>query len=399
MQVAGVVCEYNPFHTGHAFHLRETRRMLGADTAVVCVMSGNFVQRGDFALLRKHARAEAAVRCGADLVLELPTVYAAASAERFASAAVTLLKATGLVDTLSFGSECGELSALREAAEALLSADFPPLLRRELERGVSFAAARQAALGRLIGPESAGRIAEPNNILAVEYLKAAKRLGGLSAVTVPRLGAGHDSAETGGYASASELRRRLLAGEDASAFLPPAMEEIFARERAAGRAPVRVETAERAILARFRTMEEADFAPYDEGSEGLYRRFYTAARRAATVEELLAEVKTKRYAYARLRRMLLRSYLGLPAVGEPAYLRVLACNDTGRGLLARMRTAAALPVLTKPAEARKLPEIPRRMFEAESRCTDLYALAYPAQSEARGGGEWITGAVLVPADA
>ncbi|MGM9618824.1 MAG: nucleotidyltransferase family protein [Oscillospiraceae bacterium] len=393
MQAAGIVCEYNPFHKGHALHIAETKRALGKP--IVCVMSGNFVQRGDFAMLRKHARAKAAVLGGADLVLELPAAQALLSAEGFARAACGALAATGVVDTVSYGSECGDAAPLREAAEALDASEFPTLLRGELAQGLSFAAAREAALARLIGPEKASILEKPNNILAIEYEKACRALG-LATFTIPRVGAAHDGEAADGVASASFIRAALLAGQDAEGYLTAGSAAAFAEERAAGRAPVTVETAERAILARLRSMEPEDFAPYDEGGEGLYRRFAAAAAEAASVETLLERVKTKRYAMARLRRMLLRSYLGL-SERETAvsYLRVLACSETGRGLLREMKDRAALPVVTKPAEGRKLPETARRAFETECRCADLYALAYPDLSRSAGGGDWTAGPVIL----
>ena len=174
MRTAGIISEYNPFHRGHAWQLGELRRRLGADTAVVCAMSGNFVQRGDFAILRAHARAEAAVRGGADLVLELPLPWAIASAEGFAAGGVGVLAATGAVDTLVFGSECGDTETLKAVAAALESESFAAYLRQGLQEGVSFAAAREAAARKLLG-EKATVLAQPNDILGVEYCKAIAR--------------------------------------------------------------------------------------------------------------------------------------------------------------------------------------------------------------------------------
>ena len=143
LRVTGIITEYNPLHTGHVHLLEEVRRLLGEDTAVVCAMSGDFVQRGDLAVLRRQSRAAAAVRSGADLVLELPLPWAAAPAERFADGGVQVLLGTGVADTLAFGSECGDGAALRRLAAVLLSAEFPALLKEELARGDSFAAARR----------------------------------------------------------------------------------------------------------------------------------------------------------------------------------------------------------------------------------------------------------------
>ena len=279
MRAAGIIVEYNPLHSGHLRLLEAGRAALGPDTAIVCVMSGNFVQRGDFALLRKHARARAAVESGADLVLELPLPWAVSSAEGFADGGVQALAATGLVDHLLFGSECGDAAALERVAAALLTLDFRERLRRELPgaasrarrsaRAVSFAAARQRALAGLVPPADAALLASPNNILGIEYCKALLRQKApLRPVTIRREGSAHDGAlAPGAHPSASGLRSLLRQGkrEEALALLPPAMALAYEAEEAVGRAPVFWENSERAMLARLRSMTEADFAACGTG--------------------------------------------------------------------------------------------------------------------------------------
>ena len=384
MQVAGAICEYNPFHTGHAWQLSELRRRGAA--AIVCAMSGNFTQRGDFAIVRKHVRAEAAIRGGADLVLELPLPWAISSAEGFARGGVEVLAATGVVDTLAFGSECADTDTLAHVAVALTSDAFAEALKSEIDKGDSFAAARQRAAEKLAGTDAAV-LANPNDILGVEYCKALSGTG-IAPLAMPRMGAAHDGAPSGEFASASYIRAHM---ERAAPYLTPDMRRLYDAERAAGRAPVAMANAERAILARLRTMGENDFTCYDEGNEGLYHRFSDAARRAASVSELLDMVKTKRYAHARLRRMLLAMYLGVLPAERPAkvpYLRVLAMNDKGKTLLHDMRKTATLPVLIKPADVRELSPAAQRLMELEARATDLYALAYPNLAQSAGGSEW-----------
>ena len=252
MRTAGIISEYNPFHRGHAWQICELRRRLGAETAVVCAMSGSFVQRGDFAVMRTHARAEAAVRGGADLVLELPLPWAIASAEGFAAGGVGVLAATGAVDTLVFGSECGDTETLKAVTAALESESFAAYLRQGLQEGVSFAAAREAAARKLLG-EKAAVLAQPNDILGVEYCKAiARQAAALMPLALPRRGVGHDGGAAEGFASASHIRELLINGACADEFLTPESAAICARERAAGRAPVTMANAERAILARLR---------------------------------------------------------------------------------------------------------------------------------------------------
>lgn len=402
MQAAGVIIEYNPMHMGHVHLLREIRRLLGPDTAVVCAMSGDFVQRGDFAIVGRRARAGAAVQSGADLVLEVPLPWAVSSAERFADGGVQVLLGTGLVSHIAFGSECGDVGALREVALCLLSPELQEELRRGLTAGRSYAACRQKAAERLLGPEKAALLESPNNILGIEYCKSLlRRDSHVQPLTVPRVGAAHDEEDADGpIASASAIRALLRAGEREAALsrMAPAMRGAYKEEEAAGRAPVFRETCERAILARLRSMTEADFAALDEGREGLCNRLYDTSRTAISVEEILDKAKTKRYAYARLRRMVLWAYLGLTPASFPAevpYLRVLAANAVGRELLARMRKTAKVPVLTKPADVRLLGAEARELFELEARAADLYALAYPDLSAAVGGSVWREGPVIV----
>jgi predicted nucleotidyltransferase len=402
MNAAGIIVEYNPLHMGHVHLLRQTRRILGEDTVILCCMSGDFVQRGDFALLRRQARAKAAVQSGADLVVELPLPWAVSSAEGFARGAVETLLSTNVLTHLAFGSECGDGAALLRTAAALQSEEFPALLRQELKVGDSFAAARERAVGKRLSPEDAALLQSPNNILGIEYCKALLDCKStVEPLTIRRFGAAHDAKEAQGtIASASAIRTLLKEGEKerALSLMAPAMKEAYLEEEAAGRAPVLWQNSERAILARLRSMRREEFAALDQGKEGLYNRLYEASRTAAGVEELLAAAKTKRYAYARLRRMVLWAYLGLKPAElpqHPVYLRPLAMNDRGRAVLAKMRKEAALPILTKPADVRRLGPEAQRLFAMEAAAADLYSLSYPDLAAARGDTLWKEGPVLL----
>ena len=383
METAGIVAEYNPFHRGHAWHIAETRRRLGGDAPVVCVMSGHWVQRGECALADKWLRAALALDRGADLVVELPTPWAMASAESFARGAVSLLAATGVVDVLSFGSETGELAPLEEAAAALDAPDYPERLRAALGRGLSFPAARQEAAG-------AACLSAPNNNLGVEYLRSLRALGStIRPLTVPRQGAGHDGPAAGGFASASELRRLLRAGrgEEAAPYLTAPWSGELAD----------MQHIERAVLSRLRTMGEGDWAalPDGGGAEGLPSRLAKAAREAVSLEDFYTRAKTRRYPHARLRRLALAAFLDLRAAERPAappYVRVLGLGGRGRVLLRRMKDTCPLPVIVKPAQARELDGPARTLFESEARYTDLYGLCFPAPRPC--GAEWIHSPVV-----
>lgn len=386
MKTVGIVAEYNPFHTGHAWHIRETRRLVGEDAAVAVVMSGNWVQRGECAAADKWTRAGAALSGGADLVLELPTVWATASAEGFARGAMAILGAAGVVDVLSFGSECGSIAPLKELARCLNSQEFPKALRRELDPKKSFARCRRQAAERLLGPETAALLDTPNNNLGVEYLRFLP--AGMETVTVPRRGPAHDEETADQFASASLLRRWLRAEETEKAipFLP---------------LPWKGETAdlkwcERALIARLRsmTLEEAEALP--DSGDGLAARLLYAARQTADLEELYALTKTRTYAHARVRRLALYALLGLrkqDIPDAPPYIRVLGFNPRGQALLRRMNETSALPCFAKPAHIRRHSTEAQALFALECRFTDLYSLCFPTPRPC--GLEWITGPVVI----
>lgn len=379
MDAVGVVCEFDPLHRGHE---RLLRRAGKSGRVLVCAMSGNFTQRGGAACVEKSARAEMAVRCGADLVVELPTPWAMATAEKFADGGVSLLAQCG-VKTLYFGSECGDTDALWATAEALLRADVHRAIRLEMDGGLPYAAARQAVLERETG--LGALLAQPNNTLAVEYLKAIRRRGlAADAVTVRREDGGHH-----GSASASHIRALLAAGQEAKAFalMPPQAADILGREMKKGLAPADPARLERAMLARLRLMNEHDFASYDSGGEGLYRRVYRAVQEGGSLGNILTRATTKRYPTARVRRMLWAVFLGLEAPGEDIpYVRILAATEAGRRLLRQMQNAG-VPVLTKAADVGRLGPSAEALFTREARRTDVYALACPG-SPLPCGSDW-----------
>lgn len=389
MKILGIVSEYNPFHNGHKLHIDESKKVISRDTATVCVMSGDFVQRGEAAIFSKHARAEAAVRGGADLVLELPLPWALSSAEGFARGSVGLLGALNCVDFLSFGSECGDMSVLNSLATALLDPNLDAEIREELKSGISYAAARQNALSKSIG-SLADYLEKPNNILAVEYLKAIynQRLR-IEPITIKRIGAGHD--EEGG--SASDIRNMLEGGKPIKKFVPKEAYEIFHREIEQGRGPVTMEALECAILSRFRMMSEKDFSDIPDDSEGLGNRLFAAAREETSLDGVLSAAKSKRYALSRLRRMCMCAALGIKkedSEGLPPYARVLAANEAGKSVLKTMSDKASIPVITKPAAVKELSVECRRLFELDSSAHDLFVMGYSAKEERRGNADWRT---------
>ena len=400
MSVIGIVGEYNPFHYGHKHHIAETKRLLGEDCPVVCAMSGDFIQRGEAAVYSKFARAEAAVRSGVDLVLELPPAWALSSAEGFARGAVGLLGSIGVVTHLSFGSECGEVDPLETLAEILLDPLIGADIRRELEaqEGIPFAAARQRAVAKRAG-ELSGQLETPNNILAVEYIKAVYEQGlSIKPVTVQRFGSGHDKISESGHKSAAEIRRALANGADISASVPGSAYEIYRREDKLGRGPVLMENLESAMISRLRMLPDSAFAALPDAGEGLNNRLARAAREESGLDAVIAAAKSKRYALSRIRRMVMCAVLGISADMSretPPYARVLAANARGCALLRDMEGKARIPVITKPAAVKELGAECREVFDRSSSAHDLYVLGYSAKEERRGGADWRTSPKIV----
>ena len=361
MKTVGVICEYNPFHLGHQKQLRWIRKHFHGDCAVVCLMSGNFVQRGAPAIVDKSLRAKAAIVGGADLVLELPVTYALSSAEGFAAGGVEIL--SSFCDYLCFGSETGNAQSLMATAGALLSDKFSPLLREELDKGLSFPAARQAALAAM--GMDADILSRPNDILAVEYCKAMLALeADMQPLPICRPGSYHAAEADPENPSATAVRKLMTEHEAWQRFVPGNAQEIFAD------APLHsLLCGEKAILAKLRTMSDAEFQALPYGSEGLWRKLMHASRSCGSLEEIIADTKSKRYTRSRLDRMVMCAFLGIASnmLGEKApYTRVLALNDTGRKVLKEARASGVF------LNAGELPDHPYR--ELENRCGRLYGL-------------------------
>lgn len=405
MKIAGIVAEYNPFHTGHAYQIACTRAALGPDCAVAAVMSGNWVQGGRPAVLDKWTRARLALLGGADLVLELPTVWAVSSAETFARGAADLLALTQVVDELSFGSECGDIGKLCQVACCLNTPKYQELVRSYAQQQIPFAAARQRAVAELLGPEWAALLDTPNNNLGIEYLRNLERDGwAMGAVTVRREGALHDSLLQEGrrprFCSATQLRA-YLEREDWAALEPYLPEGGLEVLRDGWNGFPSLKRAERGVLARLRTMGAEDWAviPDSGAAEGLPPRLERAGQQCRSLEDFVALAKPKHWTQARMRRLLVWAWLGLTQAdrpGQPPYLRVLGFNARGQEVLRHMKKRVHWCILTKPARARGLGEGGRVLFEREARCTDLYDLCL--EQIPAPGREWTTGVVRVESE-
>ncbi len=361
MKIVGIICEYNPLHHGHRKQIDWIRGKYGEDCAIVCLMSGNYVQRGLPAVFPKMTRAEAALRCGADLVLELPVTYVLSSAEGFASGGVSILGK--LCDELCFGSETGTERSLMDTAESLLSPAFCGALRTCLDEGLSFPAARQKALAQQ--GTGAELLSSPNDILGVEYCKAILAQNcSMKPLVIRREGSYHDEFPDKVNPSATSLRNLLAKGLSIAPYIPEDTAALYRKEDIHT-----LKAGERAMLMRLRTMCDAEFEEVPYGSEGLWRKLMHESRRQATLEEILTAVKSKRYTRSRIDRMVMCAFLGLTQrdLATPApYARILGFSARGRQVLRAAREQTTLyNVGVKTDDP---------FWEIEQRCTDLYAL-------------------------
>ena len=361
MKIVGIVCEYNPLHLGHRKQIDRIRGEFGQDTAIVCAMSGNYVQRGHPAIMDKSVRAKAAILSGADLVLELPVTTSLSSAEGFAAGGVKIL--SQICDTLCFGTETADTESLLNTAQALLSPDFSPILREHLETGKSFPAARQAALAQL--GLDANVLSRPNDILAVEYCKAIlSQKSAMGPFPIHRGGSYHEEEVDAENPSATAVRKRMLGNHHWKSCIPDIAQPVFEA------APLHsIDAGERSILAKLRTMSDTEFEALPYGSEGLWRKLMHASRSCATLEDIITATKSRRYTRTRIDRMILCAFLGITAEmleTEVSYTRVLAFNDRGRAILKDAKQAG---IYLNAGEGFEHPH-----WELEKRCGDLYGL-------------------------
>lgn len=383
MKTYGIICEYNPFHNGHIYQIEETRKQ-GA-THIVAIMSGNYVQRGDVAMIDKFARAKSAVANGVDLIIEMPVVYSLSSANFFARAGVMMLGALGCVDGISFGSECGDMELLKNAAMASINASKPEKIKPLVEQGMSFPQAIQQAIALEYGPIIASVFDSPNNTLAVEYLKAIKLLNlEFETYTVKRKGAEHDSpSPSEGIASASLIRQMIEDGEDISPYVPKETADL-AKEYEEKELLAYFDNLERELLYVLRSMIPPTIAECPDVDPGLANFIFRAGIDARSIDEFLEITGTKRYTAAKIRRVLLNLYIGTKASDlmiMPPYGRILAFNEKGSEILKAAKEKSednklAIPFDTSLKDIIELKRPPiSRFADISNRATNLYGLA------------------------
>ena len=390
-KIAGIVCEYNPFHTGHEYQIKKIREM--GYEKIVCVMSGNTVQRGEFAIADKYSRAEMAIKCGADLVLELPYPYSSSGAEFFAAAAVKILSSAG-VGTICFGSESADIDALTRAAQICESESFAESYRDIAGIGVGSPSAFFDAYKQVSGEDFPGG---SNDLLGVAYIRAIIKNGfDINPVAIKREGSAYtdgELSESCGHPSALMLRNAIGDGLDKiEKSLPAASFETLKGCIQDGNAPVDIRKIESAVLSFFRLADPDELAEKniaEGGVGGLLERLCKCSKTAKSYDELVALASGKTYTESRVRRVILASILGVTDEDirrAPAYSTVLAFNDSGREILASLRkTQTEIAFVTKPADAESISDAAARQSRLSEKTDALFTLAKPT---AAASGEY-----------
>lgn len=368
MSAVGIIAEFNPLHSGHK-HIIDYAHTLG-DT-VVCVISGNFVQRGDVAIISKQQRAKSALLCGADIVCEMPVLWSMSTTQNFALAGVWQLYNMGC-EKIVFGSESGDIEALKKAADVLSGDGFFTIATEKAKSGVTFAVAREQAAAEL--GVDISLLQNANDNLGIEYISAAKKLNlPIEFHCIKRLGAMHDSREiVGGFVSASLIREELLKGNIGyvERFMPREVRGIIQPEQIAD-----ISRLENAVLCSLRTKTPQELKNLPDISEGLENKIYFSSRVATSLDELYNMIKTKRYTMARIRRLVLSAFLNFDGkffMRTPPYVRLLGFSPQGAAHLKKPQ--GIIPVITRASQIKELEKDSRQVFETECRATDIYAL-------------------------
>ena len=360
MNITGIITEYNPFHNGHKFHLEESKKQTKSD-GTICIMSGNFVQRGGPAIIDKWKRTEMALSNGVDLIIELPTFYAVSSAEFFAKGAVSILNSLNIVNNLFFGSEIGDAKALSEIAKVLVSEDerFQNILKENLSLGLTFAKAREKSLIEYLNSSEINNIiTSSNNILGIEYIKAILKLNSsINPVALKREGSNYnDKSLSQTFSSATSIREVLKNTsniEDLKNIIPLESYEVFSKLQEQDYRFTFEEEMFKYIKYKIQT-NCVNFNNLYEVTEGLDNKIIKEISSSNSLHEFILKIKSKRYTYSKISRILTHIYLGLDnndfkdiANENNLYVRVLGFNKTGREILSLIKANSSIPLITK----------------------------------------------------
>ncbi len=380
MKFCAVICEYNPFHNGHKYQFEQIRKLSGCDK-ILCLMSGNFTQRGEIAVLHKNIRARHAVECGADVVLELPASFAVSPAEIFAGGALHLLSAIPEVQTLAFGCESGTKEDFLKAARATLSEDkqFKTALKDNMKDGTSYVKARTQTVLSFNSDIDEALLTSPNNILGVEYCRAILSSGAkIEPLPIPRVGGGYaDTALLKNFSSATALRAALASPDKKTVKLLKAnLPATVLRDLANYREPPFKQAAMCALL----TGEPEQVMKCPDCSEGLENRLRGMAKSNPSYDAALGKVVSKRYTLSRLRRILSQNFLGIERkdvrtyLEAPLYCKVLAVSRKDMPEILGALNRGKYPVIMRKSDAGSLRKDALACFETDVRANELYGI-------------------------
>ena len=412
MKICGIIAEYNPFHNGHFHQLQEAIRLSHADYTIV-VMSGNFMQRGTPALMDKYHRAKAALTCGADLVLELPSYYAAGSAEYFALGGISLLDKLGIVTHLCFGSECGDITFLSKVADITAdeSPDYQACLQSHLRSGKTYPAARTAAILEVCPnlSSSISVLSSPNNILGIEYLKNIKRLNStITPITLKRCGSDYHDIRLGiNQSSATAIRQALLNGvplSELSEQMPEASFDILSGYLEENK-PVFLRDFSEILYYKLLTERDNGFTEYLDVSQALSDRIVKHLYEFDGFEAFCDLLKTKEVTYSRISRCLLHILLDMRKsemnryineLNITPYARILGFRKSSAALLTEISKYASIPLISKLADAQALlSEDVYAMLKKEILINDIYSCIRASKNKKTMTNEYTTPIVIV----
>ena len=369
MKICAIISEFNPFHSGHKY-LVDKATELGY-THKIAIMSGNFVQRGEPAIISKGARARAAMKNGINLVIEIPSVWAISTSERYARAGVMIADSLRCVESLIFGSESGNLKALQAIAGVLDTPDFSNFLKKFSETGITFAKAREKAVQEILkNLDASAYMHSANDNLAIEYIRNLNKINSKIAPISVKRTAGEN------IISASEIRDLIYSGSDFQNYLPRNSEEILYNEIKNNLAPANAKNAEKIILYRLKCLSKDEFKTLPDVSEGLENRFIKVINNSENIEKILLEIKTKRYTMSRIKRIIMAAVLDIKneiQKEDVPYIRVLGADEKGIEILKKSKNFS-LPTITKYSDTKNLSAFGARIFEKECFCTSIYGL-------------------------
>lgn len=367
MKICAIIAEFNPFHNGHKYLIEKVREK--GFTHIIAVMSGNFVQRGEPSIISKQSKVRLALSLGVDLVAEIPVVWSLSSAERYARAGIEIIKSFGCVDAIAFGSECGNINAMKEIVTVIKTDEFKLLLKKILSSGVTFAKAREMAINSIISNTEIGNfLSAPNNILGIEYLKFIEDFNvNVEPITIKRIGK-NDGRE---YHSASEIRKMIINSDESfKNYVPQFSFEVLKKETIHN-----LESAQQAFIYKLRTLSREDILKLPDISEGLENRILESVNRENNLNDILFSIKTKRYTMARIKRILMCSFLDISSeiqTHSVPYIRILGSNSKGYEILKKGKKTASLPLVSRYSEIKKLSKPAIEVFNCECKSSDFY---------------------------